>query len=179
MKYVALLRAINVGGNSIIKMQDLKKAFEEAGYTNVITYIQSGNVVFESDQTNVQHIATHLEELLSKAFHYTSKVVIRSQKELQKIIADIPKSWKDGSDIRCYIAFVREPVTEKEVEKEIEIHEGIDFVETAKGVVYMSTKMEGLTKSRFTKFIGKKTYKEVTMRNLRTSQKILEIMEKK
>ena len=177
MKYVALLRGINVGGNNIIKMLDLKQVFEKAGYTKVGTLIQSGNVVFESKNEDKQEITTHLEAVLSKAFHYTAKLVIRSHKEFKKIIAEVPNDWKHDTDLRCYILFVKEPVTEKDVEKEIEIKEGIDFFSTGVGVVYMSTKMEGLTKSKFAKFIGKKVYKDVTIRNFKTSRMILEIME--
>ncbi len=177
MKYVALLRGINVGGNNIIKMFDLKQAFEKAGYSKVVTFIQSGNVIFESGIQDKEQITTHLEDVLSKTFHYTSKVVIRSHKELKRIIAGVPSMWKTDDDVRCYILFIKEPVTEKDVEKEIEIKEGIDFFSTGVGVVYMATKMEGLTKSKFSKIIGKKVYKDITMRNFKTSRMILEIME--
>lgn len=51
-RFVALLRGINVGGNNIIKMADLKTCFEEMGFANVVTYIQSGNVLFDSNETD-------------------------------------------------------------------------------------------------------------------------------
>lgn len=178
MKYVALLRGINVGGNNIIKMTALKHAFEASGYTNVITFIQSGNVIFESGSQNKEEITQHIEAVLSKAFNYTARVVIRSHKELKKILANVPGNWKHhDDDLRCYVLFVKEPLTAEEVEKEVELNDGIDFLSTGVGVLYMSTKMEGLTKSKFSKFIGKKTYKDVTMRNYKTSRMILEIMD--
>ncbi len=177
MKYVVLLRGINVGGNNIIKMADLKSVFEKAGYTNVTTFIQSGNVIVESDIQDKEKITSHIESFLSKAFHYESRVVVRSYKEMKKIIQEVPDDWKRENDLRSYILFVKEPVTEKDVEKEVEIKEGVDSMKIGVGVVYMSTKMEGLTKSKFSKIIGKKIYKDVTMRNYKTSRIILELME--
>ena len=67
MKYVAFLRAINVGGHAIIKMTDLKKMFESAGQENVQTYIQSGNVIFESNEKEVESLAKRIEHQLEKA----------------------------------------------------------------------------------------------------------------
>jgi uncharacterized protein (DUF1697 family) len=177
MKYVALLRGINVGGNNIIKMTDLQKVFETAGYTNVKTVIQSGNVIFESRETDKEIITGRLEAVLSKAFQYSSKVVIRSHKEMTRIISEVPKIWNQKNDVRSYILFIKEPVTENEVASEVEVTEGIDSIKTGIGVVYMTTKMEGLTKSKFSKIIGKKVYKDVTMRNYKTSHIILEIMD--
>lgn len=177
MKYVALLRGINVGGNNIIKMADLQQAFENAGYTGVRTLIQSGNVVFESGLQDAEKITTHIESVLSKAFHYSSKVVIRSHKEMKRIISGVPFDWKRENDLRCYIMYVKEPVTVDEVKKEVELKEDVDFLSVGDNVLYMSTKMEGLTKSKFSKIIGKKVYKDVTMRNFKTSRMILELMD--
>lgn len=177
MKYVALLRGINVGGNNIIKMVDLKAAFEKAGFTGVITFIQSGNVIFNSGIQDKEKITTHIESVLSNAFHYESRVVIRSHREVKKILQEVPNEWTKENDLRCYVLFVKEPVTESDVEKEVELKEGVDTMATGVGVVYMATTMEGLTKSKFSKIIGKKIYKDVTMRNFKTTRMILEIMD--
>lgn len=177
MKYVALLRGINVGGNNSIKMVDLKAAFEKAGYTGVITFIQSGNVIFNSGLQDKVKIMQHLETVLSKTFSYTSRVVIRTHKEMHSVISGVPSTWTKENDLRCYIAFVREPVTVSEVVVEVEIRDDIDFLHSGPGVLYLSTKMDGLTKSKFSKFIGKKVYKDVTIRNFKTTRMILEIMD--
>lgn len=176
MKYVALLRGINVGGNAIIKMADLKAAFEKGGYKNVITYIQSGNVIFESEKDS-KKISKDLEEMLTRTFGYSAKVVVVSHDQINKVLENVPDEWKKEQDLRCYIAFAREPVTSNDVLKEIKLTEGVDFVKIEKGVLYMSTVMSGLTKSGFARLIGKKIYKEITMRNYNTSQKILKLME--
>lgn len=176
MKYIALLRGINVGGNSLIKMADLKIAVEKCGYQNVATYIQSGNVIFETNEGNSQRISKNLELALSKAFHIPLRVVVQSHKEFEQVISSVPDEWKKPNDIRCYIAFVREPVTVKEVIQEIKPKETVDRMSAGPGVVYLTTEMSGLTRSGFTKLVGTKIYKDITIRNYTTTKKLFELM---
>lgn len=179
MKYVALLRGINVGGNSIIKMSELKEAYEKAGMNNVKTYINSGNVIFESDEKNPSKLAKNLEIAVSQTFKIDSRTVVVSLPQLKKIKDDVPPEWKRGADLRCYVAFVVDPTTPDDVMdvmKEIKIREGIDSVKKGPGVVYMSTRLSGITKTRFTKLAGTKVYKFITIRNYTTAQKLLELM---
>jgi uncharacterized protein (DUF1697 family) len=195
MKYIALLRGINVGGNTLIKMVELKAAFEKCGYTCVSTYINSGNVIFESSEKDINKIILHLEKELSKTFSYNLRLVVRSLKELQGVVADVPKDWIKKNDLRMYVAFIKEPVKAEDIAKEFEIKEGVDSIQVGEHVIYMSTKMEGLTKSRFSKLAGKNFYKrslqgthykkiiyepyqDMTIRNFNTVGKILGIMEK-
>ena len=177
MRYVALLRGINVGGNNKIKMADLKIAVEKAGYTNVVTLIQSGNVIFDSSTKNQQKIAKELEQVILKSFRITSSVVIRSLPQMKKILAGVPRSWATN-DLRKYVAFIKEPMTAIAVAREIPVRDGVDILDVGDGVLYMATKTEGLTKSGYTKIIGTKIYQDMTMRNINTTQKILAIMEK-
>ncbi len=178
MHYVALLRGINVGGNSMIKMTDLKTAFQKCGYENVSTYINSGNVIFESSEKNNNKITEMLRVTLSKIFHYDASLVVLSKKQLQEVVIHVPNEWKIENDLRCYIAFVKVGTHPSQVLKEIVVKEGIDFVKVGEHALYLSTHMSGLTKSGFTKLIGKKIYKEITMRNYTTVQKLLILVEK-
>ncbi len=178
MQYLALLRGINVGGNNMIKMADLKKAFEDCGFKNVSTYINSGNVIFETDEKSKEKIVEKLENALTNKLNLNVTLVIRTNKELQQIIEEIPDEWKGENDLRCYIAYIKEPVTTDDVLKEIQLKEGVDTIKAGANVLYMSTKLSGLTKSGFTKLIGKKIFQEITIRNLNTSQKLLSLMEK-
>jgi len=178
MKYVALLRGINVGGNSMIKMAALKAAFESEGFRNVVTYINSGNVVFESEQKNPEGIRDTLEKSLSKTFEFTLRIVIRSYPEIKKVVSNVPDKWNSSKDLRCYIAFVREPANAQEIAKHIDTKEGIDWLDLGDHIVYMTTKLSGLTKSSFSKLAGKPIYQDITIRNFNTTKKILELMEK-
>jgi uncharacterized protein (DUF1697 family) len=177
MRYVALLRGINVGGNSIIKMVDLKSAVEKSGFKNVKTFIQSGNVIFESDEKNPSDITDRLEDTLLKTFQINSQVILRSHAQLKKVVAEVPSDWGKRNDLRRYIAFIREPTTARDVMGEVELKEGVDFVKPGEGVIYLSTLLSGLTRSRFTKLISKKVYRDITIRNYTTVQKLLALME--
>ncbi|KKR31504.1 MAG: hypothetical protein UT63_C0068G0014 [Candidatus Gottesmanbacteria bacterium GW2011_GWC2_39_8] len=177
MKYVAFLRGINVGGNSIIRMDELKVAVNNIGFTNVKTYTQSGNVIFESDIEDVIKIREELEKSLSDTFAMDLRIVVRTYEELKKVLKDAPIEWKRANDLRCYIAFVKEPVTPKDVLKEIHLKEGVDFVKKGEYVVYMSTKLEGLTHSGFTELVGTSVYKDITIRSFNAIRKLLKRME--
>ncbi|MFM8423658.1 MAG: DUF1697 domain-containing protein, partial [Chloroflexota bacterium] len=92
-QYLVLLRGINVGGKNIIKMADLKASFETMGFSNVLTYIQSGNVVFQSDEKDKAVLTTKIEKGLSKRFNFEAKVVVIAQKELAAIVKSAPKGF--------------------------------------------------------------------------------------
>src|SRR5688572_22484868 len=92
-RYIALLRGINVGGNNLIKMLDLRTSFANMGFTDVETYIQSGNVVFSSKQTNKTKLTALIEEALSDAFSYESRVVVVSGSEMERVVAQAPKGF--------------------------------------------------------------------------------------
>src|ERR1041385_2897941 len=111
-KYVALLRGINVGGKALVKMADLKATFEKAGFSNVSTYINSGNVIFESDSLPNTKL---LEQTLLTIFTLPIRVVVLSYKEYKKVIDDAPPNWKKTPNLRCYIAFVIPPVTPSDI----------------------------------------------------------------
>lgn len=177
MKYVALLRGINVGGNNIIKMSALKAAFEKSGYTQVRTYINSGNVIFTSEEKNSKKITDALEAMLTKTFSYNARVMIRSHQELKDVQTHFPKEWKNQTDLRCYVGFLADALSPEESAKEIKIKEGIDFLETGPGVLYMTTLMSLRTKSSFNKLVGTNIYKEMTIRNYTTVNKLLKLME--
>lgn len=177
MKYVALLRAINVGGNSIIKMADLRSAFIKTGYLNASTYIQSGNVIFEANAKDLFKTRAAIEEMLSKEFSYNATVILRSHNELIKTVNEAPNTWNTEPDLRCYVAFVREPVTSQDIIKDTVINKEVDTISGGEGVVYMTTKMSEIKKSGFSKLTGKKIYKDITIRNYNTVKKILSMME--
>lgn len=178
MKYVALLRGINVGGNSLIKMDALKAAFEKTGHTNVRTLIASGNVIFDSDEKNQEKLAKTLEEAVMKTFNVSSRVLVLSEKEMKTVLAEIPASWKKVNDLRMYVCFIFPTMKPKDAAHEVPVKDGIDVVDVGKNVLYLSTKMQGITKSGLSKMVGTKMYKEMTMRNFNTTKRIVEMMEK-
>src|SRR5262245_9026917 len=92
-QYVALLRGINVGGNNLIKMTDLKDCFQSLGLGDVATYIQSGNVLFDAAAQSSAELATRIEAGLSERFGYQSRIVLRAHPELRAIVSDAPHGF--------------------------------------------------------------------------------------
>lgn len=177
MKYVAFLRGINVGGNNIIKMLALKESFEKNGFDNVKTYIQSGNVLFESKETDHKKLTQKIEAMLSKTFNYKARVIIESHEQLKQVIAHAPKEWNTRTDIRCYIGFLSDLVSVEDALKEVEVKEEVDSLQTTPGVLYMTSLLNQLTKSKFNRLASKPIYKEMTIRNYTTTRKLLALME--
>lgn len=178
MQYVALLRGINVGGNNIIKMTELKACFDAQGYTNVATYIQSGNVLFEAEHTNPVKLTTDIERALTTAFNYEAKAVVRSRIELEQIIKAAPPYFNGPEgEYRCDVIFMKEPATVEQAMAVMTLKEGVDMVEPGTGVVYFARLTSRATQSRLSRIISLPIYKNMTIRNWNTTRKLLQKME--
>jgi len=172
-RHLALLRGINVGGNNIIKMSDLKTCFEEMGLTNVVTYIQSGNVLFDNNETNQLQLTQQIEKALSERFGYSSKVVLLSQQALIQIINTAPEGFGVlPEQFRYDVIFLKQPLTSEEALSKIKTKEGVDFVTAGDGVLYFSRLSAMSGQSQMTKMIGTAIYKEMTIRNWNTTTKL-------
>lgn len=102
-KYIAFLRAINVGGTTIIKMADLKKMFESFGLENVQTYIQTGNVLFESPETSTSRLEEQIEHHLEKASGKLIRVFVRTMKEVAALVENCPFEPGPGEIVHVVI----------------------------------------------------------------------------
>jgi uncharacterized protein (DUF1697 family) len=110
MLYIALLRGINVGGH-VVKMDRLRQLFEEIGLRNVRTYIQSGNVFFETEQEDRAALASTIEQHLGAALGYAVPVMLRTVEEVERVLALDPFGHLDVTDdMRLCIMFMAEPL---------------------------------------------------------------------
>jgi uncharacterized protein (DUF1697 family) len=105
--YVALLRGINVGGNRMIKMADLRDVFAAAGAQDVATYIQSGNVVFTHPARSERTLAAELEKRIAAAAGFPVPVVLRTAGQLARVIEDSPFRGADADHL--HVAFLAAP----------------------------------------------------------------------
>ena len=177
-QYAALLRGINVGGKNIIKMTDLKACFEAQGFKDVRTYIQSGNVLFSAAGADQVRLTKRIEESLSKAFHYQSRVVVRSLKQMKEIVAHAPKGF--GSQPTTYrydVIFLKEPLTAASAMESVTTKEGVDQAFAGKSVLYFSRLISRATQSHLTRIITLPVYQSMTIRNWNTTTKLLNLME--
>lgn len=178
-QYLVLLRGINVGGKNIIKMADLKASFEEMGFADVQTYIQSGNVLLESPEKDKAALTTKIEAGLSKRFNFEAKVVVVSQKELKAIIQSAPQSFgSEEKKFRYDVIFLKEPLTPKEAMESVKVREGVDAAHAGKQALYFSRLISRASQSYLTKIIGMPVYQNMTIRNWNTTTKLLVLMKK-
>ena len=107
IEYVAFLRGINVGGKKLIKMEALRRVIESLGFKNVRTFIQSGNVIFESRETNREALTKKVEKELLKSFGHDVTVVLQTVVELEAILKLNPfRKIKTGADVGMFVAFL-------------------------------------------------------------------------
>ena len=177
MKYVAFLRAINVGGRNLMRMADVRACLEQCEFQRVSTYIQSGNVLFDSNMSDVMTLTTTIEKAFADTFGHTAGVFVRRHRQMKKIVAEAPPEWKKGSTLRCNVAFLRKPLTSSKAVAAIEPKPGVDSINAGDGVVYMSTVMTRLKQSAFPRIVGKPIYRDMTIRSFTTCQKILALMD--
>jgi uncharacterized protein (DUF1697 family) len=110
IQYLALLRGINVGGKNIIKMAELKLCFEKMGFSDVATYIQSGNVIFKSGNKDVSKLTEKIEQTLSEKFKYNSRLVLITYEQLTEIVEKAPKEFgKEPEKFRYDVLFLPPP----------------------------------------------------------------------
>lgn len=178
-KYLALLRGINVGGNNIIKMVELKACFEELGFSDVVTYIQSGNVWFSTKKGSVEKITLEIEKALTKKLTNNIKVVVISLEQLKEVIAEAPKHFgKEPEKYRYDVIYVKAPLTAKEALKQMPLREEVDTAIAGTHAVYFSRLIARATQSKLSKVVALPVYKDLTIRNWNTTSKLITLVEK-
>ncbi len=107
VKYIAFLRGINVGGKNMIKMADLVLLFESIGLMKVKTYIQSGNVIFESAESDAEIVRNNIEQNIENAMGKKITVILRTKEEIRAIIERDPFANHDwGENTKLYVCFL-------------------------------------------------------------------------
>ncbi len=172
------LRGINVGGKNITKMAALKACLEDAGFDQVETFIQSGNVVFESEQKRGAKLTSQIDAAIDAALGIDPRVVVLSRDLLKAVLAGAPAAWRSRTDLRMNIAFLRPPVTAAVALKEVDARPGVGCGGGRQRRAYMSTALRDLGKSRMSRIVMKPVYQEMTIRTYGTCQKILALMER-
>jgi uncharacterized protein (DUF1697 family) len=175
--YVALLRGVNVGGNTMVSMAALKKCCEALGFEQVRTYINSGNVIFKSPSKKPRELETRIERALTATFRHNIKVVVRSCAEMKALIERMPRTWQTPLDERRYVIFLRHTIDNPTALELFVPKPGIERLEYQPGVLFWSAKISDLAQSNMTKAVGLPLYKEMTVRNMNTTRKLFELMQ--
>lgn len=178
MKYVALLRGINVGGNNKLPMAELRQCLSEIGLDNVKTYIQSGNLLFESDETDKTKLTSKLEECIQNQFGLTVPVVLLSRPEYEHIAANVPKNWMNNPDWKYNYIFLKQPYDIGQVLTNIgQLKPDIESLDVGQGVLYQGISIKGFGSAAGGNIAGKSVYKIMTIRNHNTVSKLVELLQ--
>jgi uncharacterized protein (DUF1697 family) len=176
-RYVALLRGINVGGRNPISMADLRGAFEAAGFQAVSTYIQSGNVLFESDRPKGS-LERDLEAMLERRFGIPLVVVVRSHQQLRNVVQRAPAGFgQHPADYHSDAIFLKAPLTSRQAMRVVEVRDGVDQAWPGTGVLYFARLSARRTQSRMSSIVGTPEYQLMTIRSWKTTTKLLALLD--
>jgi len=173
-QFIAFLRSINVGGRNV-KMDVLRGLFESLGFSNVKTFIASGNVLFESSSGNLKNLEKTIENKLLKTLGYEVATFVRSSKELVEIANYQPfKKLKDNEGL--YIAFISEPPDKETEEKLMTFKTKTDEFHVHQREIYWLCRTR-FSESTFSGALLEKTLKtRATIRNSTTVRKLAGIL---
>jgi uncharacterized protein (DUF1697 family) len=177
--YVILLRGINVGGKNKVPMADLKQCLESLGYMNVLTYIVSGNLILDSDKP-AKAIRTQIEAMMPERFKLNDELVkalVLTRNAFQSVIDNKPVGFGEQPDTYHSNAIFLIDIDAAQAMSVVSPREGVDSVWQGDGVIYSQRLSAQLTKSRLNKIIATPEYKSMTIRNWKTTTKLLKLLE--
>jgi len=177
-KYIALMRGVNVGGKNKVSMPELKELFEQNGFSDVVTYINSGNIIFSSVYTDDKKLKEEWEGLIKNKFQLNIPVIIVSVNDLLTALNHAPSWWGHDKDSKHNAIFVIPPTTVDEVFKEIgAIKPEYENVDHYGRVVFWSAPIKTFSRTRWSKVVGSSVYNNITIRNANTVKKLLQLAE--
>ena len=177
-RYVALLRGINVGGKNKIPMAELKKGFEELGFEEVKTYLNSGNVIFSSDKEDVEKLKKQIETMINEQFGFEIPVFVIPQERLRDILLNAPDWWgDDNQEIYDNLIFMMPPAVFSDVFDEIgEPKEGLEKIKDYKETIFWCFHRKEYQKTNWwSKTASAAISDKLTIRTANTVRKIVDM----
>ena len=178
MKYVLLLRGINVGGKNKVPMADFRNMISSLGYENVITYINSGNILFDSTD-NIDIVNVKISQILNLYPFKINKVILTKQEYLEEL-ENLPKWWTDElyrKDVLFYSENMEYSIIKERINSMPLNDEKVHFGNRA--VFWGKFNEKNYLKTAYHKYLIKESfYKSITIRNGRTFMKIVELLDK-
>ena len=172
--FVALFSGINVGGNRIVKMAELRAFFEDLGFADIASYVQSGNVVFQAKKGDAASLPTQIEAAFEKKWGFHSRIMVRDLGWFKRLVSEnpYPEVAGDPTKLHAY-ALEREPTAE-EIARLAEKCIGPESFEVKGDVLYLKAP-DGLGKSVFANLIPRVLKVPGTARNWRSMLALLEM----
>ena len=175
MKFVALLRGINVGGNNKVSMPELKACFKDLGFKSVVTYINYGNVLFESDIDSTAELVKLCEDKIHQTFGFRVVCAVIRGDDLVEAVDHAPEWWNKGDEKHNAI-FVIAPKTADEIMQEVgEPKHEYERVAAYHPIIFWSAPLKTFGRTRYNKIVGTPAYQLITIRNANTTNKLTEL----
>ena len=172
-KYIALLRGINVSGQKLIKMADLKVYLSELKFSNIRTYIQSGNVVFEASDSDEIALAKLIENKIAEKYQFEVPTMIRTQQEMLDVIARNPLEIDEQNDFsKPYVIFLENEPAKDLVEKVMAFNSDKELFQIIGREVFIQYKNGAGTTKLTNTFFESKLKTKATSRNWNTVNKL-------
>ncbi len=172
MTYVAFLRAVNVGGKGIVSMAAIKEAIVAIGLSDVRTYINSGNVIFSTRESDAHRLAARIESALEQHAGVAIKVLVMDHKALKRIVDAIPRNWVDDKTMRTYVLLLWKELDDRSILDRLPIKPGVDELRYTPGAVVWRVDREDVAKSHMNRIVGTPLYKQITIRSANTMRKL-------
>jgi uncharacterized protein (DUF1697 family) len=172
MTYVAFLRGVNVGGNSIVSMSAIREALVALGLSDVRTYINSGNVIFSTRASDGQQLTARIEKALEQHTGMAIKVLVMDHKTLRTMVEAIPRNWVDDKTMRTYVLLLWKELDERGILDRLPIKPDVDELLYTPGAVVWRVDRENVGRSQMNRIVGTPLYKKITMRSANTMRKL-------
>jgi len=171
LKYVALLRGINVGKGARVPMKTLKSLLEGLGLSDVVTYLNSGNVVFES-KLGARELTCLIEDELERTFGQKVPTLVKTSAEMIEIAHSIPSEWSNNDREQTYVAYLYGDVDRPGLVSELPIKRQFMSIFYTPGAIVWNIKRDDYNRSQITKIAGHSSYARMTTRNVNTARKL-------
>ena len=171
MRYVGLLRGVNVGSGARVPMKDLKALLEGLGLVDVVTYLNSGNAVFSSTMGTLE-LTRSVQDALARAFGQEIPTLIKTSGEIISIAESIPSEWGSGAGEQTYVAYLFGDVDEPDLVSQLPVKMEFLSIYYTPGAIVWNIKRENYNRSHITKIAGHSSYARMTTRNVNTARKL-------
>ena len=175
-RYIAYLRGVNISGKNKVPMAELKRCFEELDFSEVKTYLNSGNVAFSSDEDNIEVLTSQAEMIINRQFGLDIPVFVISKEKLEDILQNAPEWWGDeNKEIYDNLIFIMPPATFSEVWGEIgEPKEELEKIKEYRETVFWSFSRKDYQKTNWwSKTASANISSKLTIRTANTVRKIV------
>lgn len=173
-KYVVLLRGINVGGHHKVPMKELKNELEKMGFKNIITLLNSGNIILDAENTTADKLEIELTKSLETIFGFSIPVIVREAEDITQVFNLKPfKNIKVTKDTRLYVSFLKhEPKKEINLPWKTEDN-SYQILDVSKKIIFSVLDLSATKTTKGMDMLEQMFGKDITTRNWNTIQKIV------